>query len=111
MNEQPLPTPERSQARAPEPDVQLPDPDDLDEDEGNAAGTVAVTFFADHAATTKREERLSLIALAELIHTTAASAKEQLPWLKLARFGDKRTEKSSLRHNANLMAITGIEGD
>ena len=31
MNEQPLPTPERSQARAPEPDVQLPDPDDLEE--------------------------------------------------------------------------------
>ena len=50
--------------------------------------TVTVTFFANAAATSKREERLSLAALAELIRTTNADTKQSLPWLKLARFGD-----------------------
>jgi P4 family phage/plasmid primase-like protien len=104
------PAAERPQARAPEPDIQLPDPDHLDEDE--AAGCeVVVTFFTHHSATTRREERLDLAALVGRIHATSAPTKEQLPWLKLARFGDTRTDKGSLRHNANVIAITGLEGD
>ena len=72
---------------------------------------VTVTFFDNYAATTKREERLTLTALAELIRTTDADTKEGLPWLKCGHFGDLRTNKGSLRHNANLLAITGVEGD
>jgi hypothetical protein len=73
--------------------------------------TVTVTFFSNAAATTKREERLTLAALAELIRTTNADTKQSLPWLKLARFGDARTDKNSLRHNGNIVVIGGIEGD
>ncbi|MBU3989390.1 MAG: PriCT-2 domain-containing protein, partial [Gammaproteobacteria bacterium] len=38
-------------------------------------------------------------------------AKKQCPWLKLATFGDKRSEKGSLRHNANVVTVTGLEAD
>jgi hypothetical protein len=38
-------------------------------------------------------------------------AKKQCPMLKLARFGDKRTEKGSLRHDGNLLEVYGIEAD
>ncbi|MGD2132538.1 MAG: hypothetical protein PVI23_07070 [Maricaulaceae bacterium] len=33
------------------------------------------------------------------------------PFLKLARFGDERTELGSLRSNDNMLAISGVEGD
>jgi putative DNA primase/helicase len=70
-----------------------------------------VTLFRDFAATSKREEVICLRALAERIRATTAPAKDRLPWLKLARFGDVRTDKRSLRHDANVQAITGIEAD
>lgn len=43
--------------------------------------------------------------------TTSADTKHNLPWLKLAKFGDARTDKNSLRHNDNILVIGGIEGD
>jgi hypothetical protein len=73
--------------------------------------TVSVTFFEDYSARTKREERLALPDLAELIRTTNAPEKARLPWLKLARFGPACTEKGSLRHDKNLIAQAGIEAD
>lgn len=79
--------------------------------EGDAGEKVVVTFFADFAATTKREEQITLAALAELVRTTDATSKETLPWLKFARFGDTRTDHGSLRSNDNVLAITGVEGD
>jgi putative DNA primase/helicase len=82
---------------------------------------IAVTFFPDFAATTKREKSLTLPALAELIVTTNAPTKAGLPWLKLATFGDTKTPLKplpdgrltggSLRHNANVLTVTGIEAD
>jgi hypothetical protein len=81
------------------------------DDTGDRARAVVVTFFTDHAATTKREERLSLEALVELIHTTAASDKASLPWLKLARFGENRSQGGALRNNDNVIAVTGLEAD
>jgi hypothetical protein len=75
------------------------------------ARAVVVTFFTSSAATTKREERLNPTALAKLIHTTAANDKASLPWLKLARFGSKRSTGGSLRNNDNVIAVTGLEGD
>lgn len=73
--------------------------------------TFVVTFFPTYAATTKSEEALTLSALAERIRDTSAPRKEMLPWLKLARFGNKRTDKGSLRHDANVLAISGVEAD
>ena len=37
--------------------------------------------------------------------------KDSCPLIKLARFGDKRSDKKSLRHDPNVIEITGIEGD
>lgn len=40
-----------------------------------------------------------------------SSEKEKAKLIKLALFGDKRSPKDSLRHNDNVLEITGIEGD
>ena len=76
-----------------------------------AGMTATVTFFRDFAATTRSERTLALPVLAKLIRTTSADSKERLPWLKLARFGNARSKHDSLRHDRNVIAITGIEGD
>ena len=73
--------------------------------------TTTITFFSDYAATSKTETVLDLDDLVRKIETTTAASRAELPWLKLAKFGDIRTDKHSLRHNANLLAVTGIEAD
>lgn len=70
-----------------------------------------VTFFADHAARSLSTQDMTLEQLRDLILKTTAGEKAQLPWLKLATFGDERTKNQSLRHNANVLEITGIEVD
>jgi hypothetical protein len=70
-----------------------------------------VTLFPNFAATSKTERPLTLQMLADLIRSTTAPRKDRLPWLKLARFGDRRTAKGSLRHDGNVLAISGIEAD
>lgn len=72
---------------------------------------IAVTAFADYAAADKAERRVSLRAMVPLIKSTTAGAKEQLPWLKLGRFGDQSSDKNSLRHDGNVLAIGGTEAD
>ena len=71
----------------------------------------ALTTFKYFAAATKHEERWTLRTLAPRIHATTAREKKALPRLKLARFGDVRTDKNSLRHDGNVLGITGIEAD
>ena len=73
--------------------------------------TVLVTFFTDFAAQTKREETVTLDELAQAIRQMTASEKRRLPWLKLAKFGDTHTERSSLRSDANVISISGVEAD
>jgi predicted P-loop ATPase len=70
-----------------------------------------VTFFDDEFAKRKRVRTTTLAGLREYILRTVMPEKAKLPWLKLARFGDKKTEKGSLRHDANVIDITGIELD
>jgi hypothetical protein len=70
-----------------------------------------ITYFRSFGAGMKTEQKSTLADLANLIKTTAAPAKAELPWLKLAAFGDKRTEKGSLRHDGNVKWISGIEAD
>ena len=71
----------------------------------------AITFFANATATRLTLERMTLPALRERILKTSASAKARLPWLKLAKFGNKRSDKGSLRHNDNVIEISGVEVD
>jgi putative DNA primase/helicase len=83
--------------------------------------TVTVTFFRNFAASTKKQETLALDNLAGRIRSQSAAAKSLLPWLKLAEFGDNRSlitinadgkrTGGSLRHDANIIAITGVELD
>src|SRR5271154_5426430 len=72
---------------------------------------LSVTFFRNKSATTLEARDMSLGELCEVILGTNAESKDYLPWLKLATFGDSRSDKGSLRHDANVIWITGIEGD
>jgi hypothetical protein len=70
-----------------------------------------VTLFFDEGASTKQQRTYTLASLAETVRVETKKEKARLPWLKLARFGEARTAKKSLRHNENVLAITGIEAD
>lgn len=70
-----------------------------------------VTRFLDRTARTKIDGRVSLRELSRRIGDHAAEIKADLPWIKLAPFGDKRTEQGSLRHNVNMLSVSGVEGD
>ena len=69
------------------------------------------TVFADELARNSTEQNITLRDLARRVHSQTAPSKAQLPLLKLATFGNVATTKGSLRHNANVLAIDGIEGD
>jgi Primase C terminal 2 (PriCT-2) len=72
---------------------------------------VNVTFFPSQAAQSMRSESMTLPELCDRIQTTNKRSKAALPWLKLASFGEQRTDKNCLRHNANVLEITGVEAD
>lgn len=72
---------------------------------------LAVSMFADVNAKQVRSERLSLRQLHARLDTITAPDKAALPLVKLGTFGDLRSDGNSLRHDANLLSVTGIEGD
>lgn len=72
---------------------------------------ITITVFRDEHARSKGDGTTSLRAFAGRVHLDTASSKAQLPWLKLAQFGNVATTKGSFRNNANVLAIDGIEGD
>jgi AAA domain/Primase C terminal 2 (PriCT-2) len=82
-----------------------------DEPCGDEQRKIEVTFFPNQSAQSQRRQSMTLPELRGLIQNTTKPAKDKLPWLKLATFGDKRSEKNCLRHNANVLLITGIELD
>jgi len=75
------------------------------------ASDFLVTTFRHASGDRKEEQRFALEELQAKILSTTAPTKAALPWLKLARFGDAKTKRGSLRHDANVLAITGIEAD
>ena len=74
-------------------------------------GGVIVTVFKDMAAREAAEMDVTLSDLAYMVRGTRAHTKKALPWLKLARFGEARSHVGSLRHEANMIAISGVELD
>jgi len=76
-----------------------------------ATELIQLSFFKDRRAKKLTTKRMRLSELSDLIRTTGAEKKEKLPWLKLGIFGDRRSSKGSLRHDDNVEAITGAEGD
>ena len=72
---------------------------------------IVLTLFKDLAARSKKEFTWTLSELADEIEQIEVNEKKDLPLLKLATFGNDKTDKGSYRHNANMMTISGIEGD
>lgn len=72
---------------------------------------ISITKFPNAGASSKEERRLPLRAIIGALRDTRADAKAALPWLKLASFGEQRTVRNSLRHDANVLSIHGVEGD
>jgi hypothetical protein len=68
-----------------------------------------VTIFPNNAARSKTEREFTLPELAAYMQTVTAPRKDQLPLIKLALFGDQKSDKGCLRTNANMLQITGIE--
>lgn len=70
------------------------------------------TMFRSAAAMQREEKEQSTQELFEYLQTAGPfEGKTACPWIKLATFGNMRTGKNSLRHNANVMSVTGVEGD
>jgi predicted P-loop ATPase len=70
-----------------------------------------LTTFPDEFARTRHSEFISLRNLRQRILDTTAPTKEQLPFLKLASFGSRRTGKGCLRNDHNLREVFGCELD
>jgi Family of unknown function (DUF5906) len=96
---------ESGQAARPEPDREQQAIHSIDDHLAH------VTVFPNEKSYKLTRHDMPLPKLRKMILDTAAAAKRELPWLKLAKFGDKRTEKNSLRHNANVLKISGVELD
>jgi virulence-associated protein E len=67
------------------------------------------TVFPDNLARKKRQETLDLTGLEALILATHAPRKDKLPLVKMALFGDVPSTKNCLRHDSNMLDITGLE--
>ncbi len=72
---------------------------------------IEFTTFTSAAAKRKGVLTASLNQLDRTIRKATATTKEGLPWIKGAIFGDVPTVKGSLRHDANVLRITAVEGD
>ena len=79
--------------------------------DGRHISEITVTLFYNRAASRKTERTYSWEGLRAEILGASRSRKDDLPWLKLARFGETKSVNGSLRHDANVLEITGIEVD
>jgi hypothetical protein len=77
------------------------------------SGQPIVTIFASKLGTRINAARpMSLEEIERVIRKAPAAAdKVHLPLLKLASFGPIKSEKGSLRHDANVETVHGVEGD
>jgi hypothetical protein len=75
------------------------------------AHKIVITTFRDHLAKKRERQHWSLPELREIVLQTCADTKKKLPWLKCADFGEKKTDKGSLRHDANVVSVSGVELD
>lgn len=70
------------------------------------------TIFPDLSGTTASEHDTNFDGLsAWLRDATEYPTKAACPLISLARYGDRRSDKNSLRHDANILATTGLTGD
>lgn len=69
------------------------------------------TFFDDVFAQSMRAETMTVEELAELIRDTVAPSKDTQPLFKLAHYGAVRSAAGSLRHDGNVVSVSGCELD
>lgn len=70
------------------------------------------TYWPSVSATTKREITLPWAEMPDFIRRVGTQQmKKACPLVKLAVFGDIRTSAGSLRHDNNVLAVTGVELD
>ena len=72
---------------------------------------ITVTFIKDQTGQHMHRADMTLPQLAAQIGKRTAASKMALPWLKLALFGNKRSDKNCLRTDINMLQISGLEGD
>lgn len=71
-----------------------------------------VTIFDDVKATSFKEFEVSWSQLVTRIcDPKVFYKKSSMPLIKLAKFGDKKTDSNSLRHDSNVEEVYGLEGD
>lgn len=71
-----------------------------------------ITVFPTVSGAVRNTTWMSLAQFAaNALATVTAPEKTALPMLKLAAFGDKRSVKGSLRHDRNVLEVSGIEID
>lgn len=77
-----------------------------------SATSLAVTIFDDVHANSCQEYRWQIDDLADRLREPKTyPSKAACKLLKLAIFGEQRTEKGCLRHDPNVLEIFGVEGD
>ena len=78
----------------------------------NTISLITVTHWTDVHGFSKKEVSQPWPEFCEWLKTVPAKAdKKKSPLVKLAKFGDKQTDKGSLRHDDNVLEVHGIEGD
>lgn len=77
-----------------------------------SASPLVTIFSSRHGDRINAAREMDLPEIERVIRSAPpAAAKDRLPLLKLAKFGDTLTAKNSYRHDTNVLAVTGIEGD
>ena len=73
---------------------------------------IALTTFPDGKAATKQQGRYAFNEMNGAFKDLArADTKDGCVYIKLAEFGDTLTDKNCLRHDANVVAVSGCEID
>jgi len=73
---------------------------------------LSITQFPNQWARAKQDHAWTMDDLEEyVIDPPEFASKSQCAWIKLAKFGNVRTDKNCLRNNANVVSISGAEGD
>ena len=73
---------------------------------------IPVTLFQDRYARTCEQRELTLLEIIAMLRDPpTANQKDHLPLLKLATFGNLPSAKGSLRHDLNVLSVTGCEID
>lgn len=70
-----------------------------------------MTRFPDKFAASLKHGFLTLPEIAARITTATAATKEQLPLLKLQRYGGVSSGNNCLRYDDNVLEISGLEGE